>query len=110
MGILVLLGLIVLVLVLLHQRGKRVAEQMGIDSETTTLDEAVRARYAQRRLAELLKASVSEAGDPRLGKAMADTFTEMTGMCPACKRLTWKEAETCDHCGQVLREPTSEAP
>ena len=58
MGILVLLALIVLVLFVLHQRGKRVAQQLGIDSETTSLEEAARVRYEQRRIAEKTQALV----------------------------------------------------
>lgn len=103
MGILVLAGLIAIVLFALHRHGKRVAEQMGIDSETTSLDEATRVRFDQRRAAEKLKATGRAMGDPKLGDAMAKTFMDMTAMCPECKGLVDKEADACGHCGYPLR-------
>lgn len=66
-----------------------------------------------KRLEEM-KVAVSNygnaIGDPRLGRAMADTLEEMTSSCPTCGGPTWNEAEKCGHCGAALKkiDPTPE--
>ena len=91
-----------------YLRGLRVQREMGIDPDSMPIEDAVRARYQQRQIQEELKAAGRAEGDPRLGKAMAKTFGEMTGVCPACHGIVWKQADQCGHCGHPLQAKASD--
>ena len=108
MEILVVLGVIVGVIVLVYRRGQRVQREMGVDADTTSIGDALRARYEQRKVEAELKAAGRAVGDPKLGNAMGRAFLEMSGVCPACHGLVWKEADECGHCGHRLREAARE--
>ena len=101
---LLILAILVGVTVWIYRRGDRVRQEMGIDPETTLIGDALRARKQQLQVEKGLKNSGKAIGDPNLGKAMGEAFMEMSGVCPVCNELVWKDAEKCDHCGHRLKD------
>lgn len=100
---------VIVILFLLQQHGKRLNEKLHINPDTYTSGKGWDAIKSKKEAEQAERQRVKEwadagkaFGDEKLGKSMGGALNDMAGECPECRGLVWNEAENCGHCGASL--------